>query len=394
MLALSICFYWKLALTDQYVWFDHPDMAYLELPRLQFQASEIHRGQFPLWDPRIWMGQPLIGQTQPGLLYPFNVAFSMLPLNNGYITLANLNFYWVFIHFQAGLFCYWLARDQGRSRMASLIGGCLFSFAGFVGIAAWLDVINGAVWTPLIVLLLLRSIRAGGSIPYAVLSGFVLGIAWLSGHHELPLLASYLCALTWLYQIFRNGLREPDWQMARAAVVFFVLVFLTGAVQTIPTYEFARISHRWIGLEATIGWKDTIPYVSQTMYSMPVRGLLGLALFGVNGGDSSMFIGVLGFGLALLGMLAGWKSNATVRWLAVVAGVGLLYCLGASTPLQGMFYSFAPMMGKARVPLRAIHLVHFALAVLAAYFYPEKFLCVEKVEKYVWCSYPVAHVMQ
>ena len=88
MLLLSIVFYWKLALTDQYVWFDHPDMAYLEIPRVQFQAHEIHRGQFPLWDPRIWMGQPLIGQTQPGLLYPFNLAFALLPLQNGYIPIA------------------------------------------------------------------------------------------------------------------------------------------------------------------------------------------------------------------------------------------------------------------------------------------------------------------
>ena len=364
MLALSIIFYWKLALTDQYVWFDHPDMAYLEIPRIQFQANEIHRGQFPLWDPRIWMGQPLVGQTQPGPVYPFNLLFYLLPLTDGYIPLAHLNWYWVFIHFQAGLFAYWLGRDLRLSQMASILGGALFAFAGFVGVATWLDVVNGAIWTPLITLLLLRSVRAGGSIAYAILGGFVLGIAWLSGHHELPLLASYLSAFTWGYYILKDGLNV---RIARAAAVFFVLAFLTGAVQLLPTYEFGRISHRWIGLENTVGWNDKIPYVAQTFYSMPVRGILGLALFGVNEADSSMFFGAIGVGLALLGMLAGWRRDANVRWLGVIAGVSLIYCLGAWTPLQGLFYTFAPMLGKARVPIRAIHLVHFALALLAAY---------------------------
>jgi hypothetical protein len=367
MLALTLCFFWKLAFTDQYVWFDQPDMAYLEIPRLQFQASEIHRGQFPLWDPRIWVGQPLIGQTQPGLLYPFTLLFALLPLSDGYLRIASLNWYWVFIHFQAALFCYWLGRDLGRSRMASIIGGCLFSFGGIIGTVAWLDVVNGAIWTPLVALLLWRSIRAGGSVAYAILGGFVLGIAWLSGHHEMPLLVSYLCLFTWLWQFLRHGGRAPDWNMARAAVAFFVLVALIGAVQMLPTFEFGRISQRWLGLENTVGWKDPIPYIAQTTYSMPVRGILGLALFGVNQADSSMFFGAAGLGLALLGIVAGWRNHIVVRWTAVVAGISLLYALGAASPLQGMFYTFAPMMGKARVPIRAVHLVHFALALLAIY---------------------------
>ena len=80
VVLLTIAFYWKISLTSQYVWFDHPDMAYLELPRLEFMAREIHAGRFPLWDPHIWMGQPLVGQTQPGPLNPLNVLFLLLPL--------------------------------------------------------------------------------------------------------------------------------------------------------------------------------------------------------------------------------------------------------------------------------------------------------------------------
>lgn len=366
LLALCVGFYWKLALTDQYVWFDHPDMCYIEIPRLQFQANEIHRGQFPLWDPRIWAGQPLIGQTQPGPLYPFNLAFALLPLTDGYIRLPHLNWYFVFIHFQAALFCFWLARDLGRSFIASVIAGCLFSFGGFIGSVAWLDVMNGAVWTPLVFLFLFRALRGQSPAASATLGGFFLGIAWLCGHHEIPMLVSYLAVFTWLFHILCKGERRPDWQLAKLAGIFFLAVFLTSAVQTLPTFEFGRISQRWLGLEQTVGWKDPMPYVAHTTYSMPVRGILGLALFGVNHADSSTFIGITGLGLAALGLIAGW-ANPVVRWLGIVFAGTLIYSLGAATPFHGILYSLAPMLSKARVTVRAVHLVHFGIAMLAAY---------------------------
>src|SRR5207248_2429855 len=85
LLLLTVVFYWKLVLSHQYIWFDHPDMCYIELPRLQFQASEIHKRHFPLWDPNIWSGQPLLGQTQPGPVFPLNLLFYLLPLQDGYL---------------------------------------------------------------------------------------------------------------------------------------------------------------------------------------------------------------------------------------------------------------------------------------------------------------------
>jgi hypothetical protein len=133
LLLISVVFYWKLVLTDEYTWYDHPDMAYLEIPRLGFQAREIHNGNFPLWNPRLWAGQPLIGQTQPGPLFPLNLLLYLLPLRDGYLRAGYLNWYFVVVHFLSALFCYWLARDLGRSRGASLAAGCAFAFGGFVG---------------------------------------------------------------------------------------------------------------------------------------------------------------------------------------------------------------------------------------------------------------------
>ena len=359
LFLLSVGFYWKLVLTNQYVWFDHPDMCYIEIPRLEFQAREIHAWHFPLWDSSIWSGQPLIGQTQPGPLYPLNLLFYLLPLRNGYIRFDFLNWYWVTIRFLAALCCYLLCRDLGRSHSASIVAGCAFGFGGFIGTVAWLDVVNGAVWTPLILLYFFRAWRGERPLASAALCGFWLGFAWLCGHHEIPLMVSFTLLFAWIYAVFRGG-------RLRLAGVTFLIAGLVSAVQVWPTYEFGRISKRWVGTFDPVGWNDQIPYTISTIYSMPVRGLLGILLPGQNQADSTPYLGVAAVSLAFLGLVRGW-SDARVRWLAALAALSTAYAMGALTPLQGLLYAIAPMLGKARVPVRAIHLLNLAIAVLAAY---------------------------
>jgi len=365
LLLITSGFYWKLTLTGHYTWVDHPDMAYIEVPRLGFQAREIHAGRFPLWDPHLWAGQPLVGQTQPGPLYPLNLLLYLMPLRDGYLDLRYLNWYFIAVHFLAALFCYWLAQDLGRSRAASIAAGCAFSFGGFLGTVPWLDVMNGAVWTPLVCLFLLRAVRGERPAANAALSGLFAGLSWLAGHHEIPMLVALAAAATWLFYVFRRG--RPDWRLAGAAAVFALVAGLTSAVQTWPTYEFGRRAHRWVGDGyQSVTWKDAVPYGVHTFYSMPARGLLDLALPTENRyADTSLYLGVVVAALAALGFAAGWREPA-VRWLAVVAVGAALYSLGAHTPLHKILYSVVPLLDRARIPVRAFHLLNFGLAALAA----------------------------
>ncbi len=363
LLLLTIGFYWKLALTDQYVWFDHPDMAYLEIPRLQFMAREIHAGRFPLWNPHIWMGQPLIGHTQPGPLNPLNLLFLLLPLREGSLRTEFLNWYYVVLHFIGALGAYALCRELRRGRPASILAACAFSFGGFMGSAAWLDVLNGAIWTPLVCLFFVRAARGRRVLASAALSGLFLGIAWLSGHHEIPLLVSLALAFAWLALLIRRGMAA----LAPAALTFLTAA-LTGAAQLWPTLEFGRLARRWgpPGPEPA-GWGDVVSYLSAETYSLTPRGLAGVLLPDQGAiGDSSGFLGLTAVFLAAAAVCSCWRSPA-VRWLAVVAVLAAAFAMGAFTPLHGVLYSLVPELHKARVPVRALHLANFALAVLAAY---------------------------
>jgi hypothetical protein len=362
LIVLSVLFYWKLALTWDYAWFDHPDMCFIEIPRLQMQAREFHNGRFPLWDPYVWMGQPLIGQTQPGPMFPLNLLFGLLPLNNGYINLQYLNWYWVLIHIIAALGMYWLCRDLGRSAWASVLAGVGFAFGGFVVSAAWLDVVNGAIWTPLICLFFLRAARGRRPWSNAGYCGAVLGLAWLSGHHEIPMLVSYSLAAAWLYVVWRSGIRRVG-----PAALTFVVAALVAAMQLWPTFEYAQLSERWVGLERSVKWGEKIAYTAPTYYSMPVKALMGTMLDNTTTyGDNTPFLGVTIVGLAALGIATSWRRRR-VRGLTTLVILGAIFALGALTPLHGLMFSFLPLLGKARVPVRAIHLVNFGLVVLAAY---------------------------
>lgn len=359
---LGVGFYWKLTLLrDQYIWFDHPDMAYLEIPRLQFQAHAIHQGRFPLWDPHLWSGQPLIGQTQPGPLFPGNLLFYLAPLRDGYLRFGWLNWYWALIHIFAAWLLYLWARDLGLSQDAAVLGGVVFGFGGFVGTVAWLDVVNGIIWAPGVMLFVFRAARGTRPFGNAAMGGVLLGVAWLSGHHEMPILLSTTAVATWAWLSVR------DRRLLGPAVLFLCVTGLVAAAQVLPTYEFGGLSRRWVGLEHTVGWKDKIPYRVHTLYSLPAQGLLATVLphFG-RFADSSPYVGWVAAVFAFLGVVTCWKEQV-VRWATAVAGIATVYSLGSYAPLNGIIYAIVPVLDKARIPSRGMAILGLAICTLAIF---------------------------
>src|ERR1700686_4379879 len=132
LFAIVAGFYWKITLTSQFDWVWGPDLATQVMPWFAVQARSWHAGTFPLWDPYLWAGQPLLGQAQPGAAYPLNWILFSLPLDHGHISFTILNWYFLSIHYLAALFCYLLCRDLGRSKIASLAGGAAFGLGGYV----------------------------------------------------------------------------------------------------------------------------------------------------------------------------------------------------------------------------------------------------------------------
>jgi hypothetical protein len=359
LLLICVCFFWKLLLTNQYTWLDSPDTVNQILPWYQFQAGEWHHGTFPLWDPYVWGGQPMVGQLITGAVYPPNWLLFLAPLRNGWIRQSFLHWYFVLIHFQAALFCYWLCRDLKRSRAASLLSGLAFGLGGFVGTNNWPQMLNGAVWAPLILLFFLRAMRGERPVSSAAWSGAFLGIAFLSGHHQIPIFISVTMAGAWLYYLIE------DRRKLKLLLIFGCFLTLVSALQTLPGYEYGKLAVRWVGAENPVAWRDKVPYHVHQFFAFYPESMLGIVIPGVFR-HTDPFVGLSALTLAILGLAGSWSDRMTRLFAAIALG-GLLFSLGHNSVFHGVLYSLAPLVEKARSPSMAIFIFNFGLCVLIAY---------------------------
>lgn len=363
LFGIFVLAFWKLVLTDQYTWLEGPDSAYQVLPWLQYQAGEWHAGRFPLWDPHHWGGQSLIGQAQPGAAYPPNWLLFLMPLKNGWMRQSAVHWYFVIIHFQAGLFCYWLCRDLGRSRLAAILAGSMFGLAGWMGSTDWPQMLNGAVWAPAVFLFFCRMIRGERPLVNAAWSGACLGIAFLSGHHQIPVFVALAVGGAWIFYLLKDG--RPKLERLRLAAVFGLFLVLLSALQTLPAYEYGKLSLRWVGAKEAVGWKQAVPYHVHQTYSMQPQSLLGIILPGFHQ-HANPYMGFAALLLALIAIVAAWRDRF-VKLFAMIALGGILLALGYNSFVHGLAYVLVPIVEKARTPSMAILVFHFGLSILLAY---------------------------
>jgi hypothetical protein len=223
LFVICVGFFWKLTLTDQYTWLDTPEVANQLLPSYQYQAGEWHaRRMPPLWD--LYNSRPLLSQPQTGAAYPLHWLLFLAPLRNGWIRQSYLHWYFVLIHFQASLFFYWLSRDLNRSRGASLLSGLAFGLGGFIGTNSWPPTLNAAAWTPLVLLFFLRAMRGQSPVASAAWSGACLGITFLSGDSQIPMLTCIVMAVAWLCCL--------RYDRIKLLLIFCLFVILVSGLQT------------------------------------------------------------------------------------------------------------------------------------------------------------------
>ena len=363
LIAIIVCFYWKLVLSDEYTWLQSGDFANQVLPWFQMQASEWHKGRFPMWDPYHWLGQPLFGQAQPGAAYPPNWLFFNLSLKNGWVRQSYMHWYYVAPHILAALFAYLLARDLKRSLLASILSGCVFSLAAWMASTGWPQMVNGAIWAPLVFLFLMRVVRGRRPLISSAWGGFFLGFAWLSGHHQVPIYLSLAAAGVWLYTLFRTGL--PARNLILGFAIFWLIAGMTGAFQILPAYEYGKLSVRWVGVDEPVGWDQKVPYLVQQHYSLSPASLMGLIFAGVYT-HSDPFVGVAVLLLCLASVALGWRDRE-VRIFGAIALGGLLYAFAHHDVFQGILYAVLPVVDKARNPAMATILVGFGASIVAAY---------------------------
>jgi hypothetical protein len=358
--------HWKILLTRQYAAFDSPDLAYQVTPWLQVQAAELRKGHWPLlWDPFVLGGHPLLGQAQPGVVSPLNWLLFAAPLSHGFIRDQSIHWYLALIHFIAAMAMYALCRDLKRSRAASIFAGAAFAFAGYVGTTGWPQMLNGAIWAPLVILFSLRALRGERALLNAGLSGGFLGLSWLSGHHQIPIYVTLAVSAIWIFEIAKKQPARARIERAALFAALMIVMLMAGAAQTFPAYSYGHDVVRWVGSAHEIGWKERVPYSVHDLFSLWPVSVLGIFIDGIYS-HSNPFVGLTVFLMAICGVALAWKHSA-VRILLGAAVGGLLFAFSDATILHGIVYSLVPFVEKARTDAMAVFIFHLGVCTLSAF---------------------------
>src|SRR5271169_2766195 len=192
LLLITILFYWKILLTQQFSLLTGWEQVSQAYSWFQFSIHALRDGHLPVWDPFTYAGHNFVGEMQTSGFSPFNVLLSLVPFNaQGVLSPQVYNWLFALLHFLGLGFMFALAREFGLNRFSSLIAGICFSLGGFVSRIGWPDMLQSAIWLPLVFLFLLRALRA--PIPQrcllnASLAGLAMGMAILAGRVHMVMM--------------------------------------------------------------------------------------------------------------------------------------------------------------------------------------------------------------
>jgi hypothetical protein len=370
LVLLNLLFFGDALFTDQTFYFR--DVSFFHYPLKQLVTQAYARGELPLWNPYIQLGQPLLANPNAMALYPTQLLFQILPFQIAF------EMHFVLHCILGGVATFYLARNLEFGRCSAFVAAAVYNFSGvtlsFVNLFNILPVV---AFLPLLTLSLIRLLQGVTTIRL-FLASVVVGVFGLL-LEPLSCLAIGLFLLFFLTAYFcfsgKVRLRIP------AALGWIALVTISGillaAIQILPTLELIQSSGRRGGLDfqTVAGWslhpinllQLIFPRVFGDFFRLTRNGSWAAAFFENREPYLlSCYVGAFSLLLALVGLLLSerrWMS----RTLASVALVALLLASGKYGPVYGQLFEICPLFRYGRYPVKYLLTFNFSLALLAGY---------------------------
>jgi hypothetical protein len=327
----------------------------------------VRSGSWPLWDPHLSFGHPMLANANAQVLYPPTWLNLVMAPESAYVV-------YVMLHLAfsaAGLFH--LARALGLGRAAAATGAAIWTASGpLLSLVNVWNHLAGAAWLPWVFLAVERALAKPGLRAGTVL-GFALGLQFLAGSPDLAAftglsLVAYVAARASALPEVRKGLRSR--LLTLAAALGLAAGLSTGLL--LPAVESAHRGVRW-SFEAdrrTVGSLHPLAVPLKMLspaifWELPLQPTFAEPLL-----DSglpllrSLYLGLPALALVLAG-LAG-RPRPARGFLAALGGAALLFALGRHSPFHAFLVGLVPPLGLLRHPSKVAVLVAFAWALVAA----------------------------
>ncbi|MDX1578802.1 MAG: hypothetical protein R3266_09960, partial [Gemmatimonadota bacterium] len=334
----------------------------------------------PLWTPHIYGGIPFVGLLPGPIFYPTTLLYFFLPLGRA------IGWTFVLHTFLGGVFAYFMARSFRLRPWSACVCGASFFLTGYVT-SHLFGGQDGRMFAmtlmPLAFGCLERALRSGEVRWYAGL-GITVALQIFTPHAQIVYFSSLALGLYLLYHLaVRVGPDKGEPEAGRNRFVrpiagfglAFVLAACAGAAQLLPTFALLD--------DVTRSAAET-GYAFAASWALPPQELTALFLpdlvgsLGTYWGTNPLklhteYLGSIPIALALLAVAGSFRpvlaagQRRTVWFLAGASAVGLLFALGAATPVHRIATAVLPLMSSFRAPVMMMSAVALFVALLAGF---------------------------
>lgn len=330
-------------------------------PVWAFVAAQVRRGIFPLWNPLLEAGDPILAEAQFGLFNPLNwplFLFSPPP-----VTMVLWRSMVGVLIAGVGMYLY-LARSPHLrlARPAALLGATAYMlsdpFVIHLGHPQINDVMAWFPWS----LLGLDWALAAPSWRQAAIGGVSLALMVLGGHGQVSLYSLIAIAFYGILTCLLPANRKPALPARVCRLALVALVgFALSAPMTLPGIERLPWTMRTLMPRELRRGYEFIPPLLIDSLAPCFHGCRAEQIWLRVDRVEKAYVGAVGLYLALWGMIA--RPRRALPWVAL-GTLALLFALGYQAPLYPMVKDW-PFFFDSWKTGRAIFLTAFAMAVLA-----------------------------
>ncbi|MFN2185943.1 MAG: hypothetical protein ACK2UU_18325, partial [Anaerolineae bacterium] len=355
--ALTLIFFWQIALTNRVL--AGLDVFAYFYPYRDFASEAMRAWRLPLWNPYLFMGAPLLANSQVAVLYPphWPLLWLSAPKQVAWSIVMHV---WL-----AGAGTYLFARAAVRLRpLAAFVAALIFALGGFLGAQVeHVNQLNASAWLPWLLLCVEGAMARSRWRWLAILGGgAVAALALLAGHTQAAYIVLFGAGLYALLRGWPEFRARKLWQGLRGvgALALMALMGLPMAAgQLLPTLELSGLSVRSGGL----------PYNEAASFSLKpglvFKAFLPPLLWEPPFSEYVAYVGLIGLALAAIGAWAVLRRKRSGGALLILALIGVLLAFGAYNPVYWLLYKLVPGFNLFRAPARWLLLYTFGAAILA-----------------------------
>lgn len=345
------------------------DVALVWVPQAEVFARAVTEGAWPVWDPAVAFGHPLLANPNRQVFYPTTWLLLWMKPWRLYSVYVGLH---VLLAAAGG---YLLARHRGVSRAGALTAAACFAASGpLLSLAIVWHHLAGAAWMPWVLLAGSRALDRP-TLRRVLLWAAAATLQLFAGSPDMLVFTGALIAVELVRRV-RPGrvlLRRNGRLVATAGAAALVAAAL-GAAQWMPTFELLGQAHRWsTSVASRATWslhpfalpQLLLPLSFESLPDQATSPAATAALFEL----WQPFLRNSHLGLtaaALVVAAACGRHGRRARLPAALSVAWLLFALGRTTPVFGLV-SALPGFSMLRYPDKAMVPLALAWALLAGH---------------------------